>query len=250
MSYPEMTPFLRGFYLTMNSWRKGRDKDGWKLSPRAYRTFLAFSKRHAGGEIEVEVFQKDRNAPIWVDALPVMREHLTVLLSMFADAEPALKLVRGKETVQILYSFGDASGEGFGNTSWEKREGTDYRVGIWGVEGEDSTSNWRESKNLACYLETKGAKGELTGKEVFIFTDNTTAESISHKGSSSAPLLFDIVVRLTCLAMKYQCSVEIIHVSGKRMIAQGTDGERRHVGRRHERRTNAPICSTQPVGSR
>jgi hypothetical protein len=224
MTYPEMTPFLRGFYLTMNSWRKGRDKDGWKLSPRAYRTFLAFSKRHAGGETEVEVFEEDRNAPIRVDALPVMREHLTVLLSMFDEAEPALKLVRGKDTVQILYSFGDASGEGFGSSSWEKQDGTDYRVGIWGVEGEDSTSNWRESKNLACYLEAKGAKGELVGKEIFLFTDNTTAESIAHKGSSSSPLLYDIVVRLTCVAMKYQCSVEIIHVSGKRMISQGTDG--------------------------
>jgi hypothetical protein len=43
MSYPEMTPYLRGFYLTMNSWRKGRDKDGWKLSPRAYRKRLPCS---------------------------------------------------------------------------------------------------------------------------------------------------------------------------------------------------------------
>jgi hypothetical protein len=123
-----------------------------------------------------------------------------------------------------MYSFGDASGEGFGNTAWEKEEGTDYRFGIWGVEGDDSTSNWRESKNLASHLEAKGAKGESVGKEIFVFTDNTTAESISHKGSSSSPLLYDIVVRLTCITMKYQCSVEIIHVSGKRMIAQGTDG--------------------------
>ena len=97
MSYPEMTPYLRGFYLTMNSWRKGRDKDGWKLSPRAYRTFLALSKHHTMGDSEVEVFTEDKNAPTFVEALPLMREHLTILLAMFVDSEPALKLVRGKE---------------------------------------------------------------------------------------------------------------------------------------------------------
>ena len=29
-------------------------------------------------------------------------------------------------------------------------------------------------------VERRGLKGELTGKEVLVFTDNTTAESIAH----------------------------------------------------------------------
>ena len=208
----------------MNSWRKGRDKLGWKLPARAYRAFLSLSKNQVVGDSEVEFFATDEKAPVFVEAVPLMREHLSVLMDMFVEPEPALKLVRGKESIQIIYSFGDVSGEGFDNTDWEKEEGVDYRFGIWGLEGADSTSNWRESKNLACHLESKGARGELIGKEIFIFTDNTTAESIAHKGSSSSPLLFDIVVRLSCLSMKYNCTVELIHVSGKRMIAQGTDG--------------------------
>jgi hypothetical protein len=100
MSYPEMTPYLRGFYLTINSWRKGRDKDGWKISHRAYRTFLAFSKNHAVGDLEVEAFEEDKNAPMFVEALPLMREHLTVLLAMFIEARKRLStyfvLFRGR----------------------------------------------------------------------------------------------------------------------------------------------------------
>ena len=37
MSYPNIKPFLRGFYITLNSWREGRDKEGWKISERSYQ---------------------------------------------------------------------------------------------------------------------------------------------------------------------------------------------------------------------
>jgi len=40
MAYPLMFPFLRGFYVAMNSWREGRDKDGWKLPAAAYATMM------------------------------------------------------------------------------------------------------------------------------------------------------------------------------------------------------------------
>ena len=117
-----MTPYLRGFYLTMNSWRKGRDKLGWKLPARAYRAFLSLSKNQVVGDSDVESFATDEKAPVFVEAVPLMREHLSVLMDMFVEPEPALKLVRGKESIQIIYSFGDASGEGFGNTLTGKRK--------------------------------------------------------------------------------------------------------------------------------
>jgi hypothetical protein len=28
--YPAMKPYLKGIHLTLNSWRKGRDAEGWK----------------------------------------------------------------------------------------------------------------------------------------------------------------------------------------------------------------------------
>jgi hypothetical protein len=34
MTFEVMVPFLKGFYLTLNSWRTGRDSDDWKLSDK------------------------------------------------------------------------------------------------------------------------------------------------------------------------------------------------------------------------
>ena len=45
-----------------------------------------------------------------------------------------------------------------------------------------------------------------------------------HKGSSSSPELYKLMVRLYKLPMKFLCSINVIHVAGTRMIAQGTDG--------------------------
>ena len=39
MAYPFIMPFMRGLYLTMNSWRTSRDREGWKLSKWAYDSF-------------------------------------------------------------------------------------------------------------------------------------------------------------------------------------------------------------------
>jgi hypothetical protein len=30
-TYPAMIPYLKGFHLTIEMWRGGRDSDGWKL---------------------------------------------------------------------------------------------------------------------------------------------------------------------------------------------------------------------------
>jgi hypothetical protein len=57
-----------------------------------------------------------------------------------------------------------------------------------------------------------------------MFTDNQTAESAFWKGHSSSPKLFDLVLRLRKLEMTHGIILHVIHVSGKRMIAQGTDG--------------------------
>jgi hypothetical protein len=227
MAYPDMTPFLRGFYLTMNSWRDGRDELGWKLSNKAFNLFMTQCRRSAEeGRDPLSSQPSDQDAPIQVQAVPLFKEHLLVLCDMFKSLKPVLRLVRGKNgTIQVGYVFGDASGEGFG-ASWTRAvlDEIGYRFGIWGAFGEDTSSNLREFHNLVDSVERMGEAGDLRGKEVFVFTDNSTAEAIAHKGSSSSPILFDLVVRLYKLSMKYECSLQFVHVSGTRMIQQGTDG--------------------------
>jgi hypothetical protein len=57
-----------------------------------------------------------------------------------------------------------------------------------------------------------------------MFTNNQTAESAFWKGNSSSSKLFDLVLRLRKLEMTHGIILHVIHVSGKRMISQGTDG--------------------------
>ena len=109
--------------------------------------------------------------------------------------------------------FGDASGEGFGST-WTKGKSVHYRYGVWGLESEGTSSNFRELKNLVETLETMGSGGELIGKEMFIFTDNMVSESIIAKGSSSSPLLFQLVLKVFKLEMQWRCSITFVHVAG------------------------------------
>ena len=57
-----------------------------------------------------------------------------------------------------------------------------------------------------------------------MFANSLTAESYFHQGSSSVPQLHQLVVCLGKLVTKHGILVHLIHVSGTRMIAQGTDG--------------------------
>ena len=51
--------------------------------------------------------------------------------------------------------FGDASGAGFGS-SWTRGATLVYRFGVWGMEGTDTSSNYRELRNLVDTLEMMG----------------------------------------------------------------------------------------------
>ena len=220
MAYPLLFPFLRGFYLTMNSWRPGRDLDGWKLSKRAHAAAIQAMRRN-GVSADVEA---EQDAPEFVTALPLFKDHLFALLELFEGDEPTLRLVRGTSIFEVLYIFGDASGRGFGSTWNELSSAIGFRYGIWGVEGRDTSSNYREFRNLVETLEALGRDQKLVGREVFIFTDNSTSEAIAAKGSSTSPILFDLVVRLFKLEMSFCCKIKFVHVAGTRMIAQGTGG--------------------------
>ncbi len=74
------------------------------------------------------------------------------------------------------YGFGDASAAGFGSTI-ECPGGICGRFGLWGRDKEDSSSNYRELHNLVEIVEEEAGVGHLTHSELWIFTDNSTAES-------------------------------------------------------------------------
>ena len=64
----------------------------------------------------------------------------------------------------------------------------------------------------------------LQGYEIFMFTDNSTAEAAYWKGTSKSRRLFDLVLQLKKLELEQDIILHVIHISGKRMIAEGADG--------------------------
>eukprot|EP00984_Skeletonema_dohrnii_P009298 scaffold3548_cov79-Skeletonema_dohrnii-CCMP3373.AAC.5 len=243
--YPSMIPYLKGFHLTIENWRGDRDEEGWKLKSSKLRTATPLE------DIEVDdyddesvLFDQHRqekcvegnkeddegegylNAPPdgKTTAVPRFRSDLLALLELSNYELPPLRLVRGKVVFTALYGFGDASGKGFGSTSSHANGEVSFRLGIWGRDEEGESSNYRELRNLVEAAEEEARKGNLSNTEFWLFTDNITAEACFHRGNSSSKLLHGLILRLRMLEVQQSVVIHVVHVSGKRMIAQGTDG--------------------------
>jgi hypothetical protein len=238
MTYENLRPYLKGFYLTLNGWRFDRDDEGWKLGKKDWEAMAEELWDDRGMWKDACDNCKSATEHLGESAAPTMVRvntrfihDIKVLNMMFKYERPSSRLIRGFSLARILYGFGDASGAGFGS-SWVAgaasgigtKEGVRYRFGRWRDEGKDTSSNYRELRNLVESLETLGNQGELSGVEVFLFTDNSTAEAAFARGSSSTSSLSDLIKRLKLVEMVFRSRVHVIHVAGKRMVAQGTDG--------------------------
>jgi hypothetical protein len=74
-------------------------------------------------------------------------------------------------------------------------------------------------------LKEASREHSLEGLEVFIFTDNTTTEATFWKGPPRSKALSEIVLEMRKLEMTTNMRIlHVVHVSGRRMIQQGTDG--------------------------
>jgi hypothetical protein len=89
---------------------------------------------------------------------------------------------------------------------------------------EEHSSNYKELRNLVMAIQRLEESGKLDGAELFMFTDNSTAESAFFKGTSTSKALFELVLELRQIEMRTGSRLHIIHVPGTRMIDQGTDG--------------------------
>ena len=224
-TYTSMTPYLKGIHLTLDSWREGRDSDGWKWMNTSRR-----NAEESSIEMKTTLVEKSSSSqghlekpPPFVIPVPRFKEDISALKELFSPVDPPWRFVRGKKIYIAKYGFGDASKSGFGST-FMRNDGIAFRYGTWAGDGRDSSSNFRELENLAQALELEVESNEMNGMEVFIFTDNSTAESAYFKGTSSSKQLFNIVLRLRKLELNTGIKLHFIHVAGSRMIDQGTDG--------------------------
>jgi hypothetical protein len=208
--YPTIAPYLKGMHLTLDSWRPGRDKDGW-LDPD-------------WDDVEFPESDVPLQAPQWVTPVPRFMEDLEGLDKLFCSPHPPKRLIRTEKYTTCVYGFADASGQGFGSTFALPNGDVMYRYGVWGRDADNTSSNYRELRNLVESLEDAYQDTRLQNCEIFLFTDNSTAEGAYYKGNSPSRLLFELVLRLRQLEMHSNLLLHVTHVAGSRMINQGTDG--------------------------
>ena len=229
MTFENMVPFLKGFHLSLAAHLPKRDENGWKLSDKAWEGYVWSQVEN--GKMTDEEAQTALNPPLFdditkptkIEALPRLRSDIRALKELFTlESTPKVR-IRSKKVLAVLYGFCDASGSGFGSMISSKN-GIYYRIGLWGKDSEDESSNWREFENAVEACELEAREGRLDGTELFLFTDNSTVEAALYKGNSSSPKLFELVVRLRKLELAHGARIRVAHVAGTRMIAQGTDG--------------------------
>ena len=212
-TFKAMVPYLKGIHLTLDSWRDHRDQEGWKI-PHSLREKL---------EIYEDVGKEA--PPLMVQGAARLGEDIIVLMQFTSVAAPPLIPARPSQSL-AMFVVGDASGTGFGGSTWKSGDlGIRATVGAWDPKVMRESSNFKEAYNLVLLLEHQIQAGEVeVGSEVFIFTDNSTAERAFNKGSSTSKLLHGLVVRIRALEMKGVIFPRFVWIAGERMIAQGTDG--------------------------
>ena len=220
--YPEIKPYLNGLHLTIDGWRENRDEEGWRLPRRK----VQLPGREVLDNQDKFGCWEDSEAPETVKAVPRLVRDVAALGQLFRPELPPIRPARPRKSAHLKYAFGDASGPGFGVS--DQQEGVPKIVsqeGQWpAIIRWTKSSNWREMNNFVEYATGLGEMGMLDDWELFFATDNTTFEAGYYKGYSASKQLDELILRLRLLQQKYNFVLHVVHVSGKRMIAQGTDG--------------------------
>ena len=173
-TFSAMRPYLKGFHLTLHGWRQGRDDTGWKSILRDEeldKEDLLEDEEHFDLEYGHSIKE-----PTYVKPVPRLSKDVQALHALTESPTPPMRIVRPNQVRSVCYGFGDASGAGFGST-FTSPEAIRYRHGIWGRDEEGNSSNWRELTNLVETLEEEATEERIQGCEIFMFTDNSTAEA-------------------------------------------------------------------------
>lgn len=131
----------------------------------------------------------------------------------------------------LTVDWGDGSGTGTGGTSETFNDTAGLLpmqtwMGAWAPHVHHFSSNWRELRTLVWSLERhcQADRKDMQGGTVFYFTDNIVTYFVMQNGSSSSAELHKLVRAAKLLELQLGCRIEVVHVPGRLMIIQGTDG--------------------------
>jgi hypothetical protein len=289
-TYPALNPYLKGVHGTLDSWRCGRDINGFRMphdrkrskfddpsespvygEPKAKRPKTTgefgvltskdqknpqdrskgsrpaaregkkalerpepmfgdpedpLSWEEKFGNFNVAKFGESEQTrpPARVRPVKRLKKDVQAMMLLTESEDPPAREVRPGLRAQAIYGFGDASKDGFGASVEIEGQGVVWRSGTWSLSMREESSNFREFRNLVEVIESLVSKGALAGHELFMFTDNSTAEAAFFKGTSQSEKLFELVLRLRKIEMEGHLFIHLIHVAGSRMISTGVDG--------------------------
>ena len=144
-----------------------------------------------------------------------------------------------RRTGTLVAHFGDGSGTGTGGTAQEvggPHQGIDLRpldmwMGKWDEQVHSFSSNWRELKTLELTLQREKERGDGRARDttLFYFTDNIVTYFVVNGGTAKNPRLQALIYRIKALEQELQCVLEVVHIPGTTIIAQGSDDLSRGV---------------------
>lgn len=201
-TYDWMPPYLKGLHLTIDSWREGRLKDGWKAKRPNTRYTIWEWEGEQWVDVQPDVYEEvtggNSQAPDLVSPVPRLHRDVDALRKLFSPPTPSVSLLRAEGSMSAAYLMGDASGKGFGSALWDN-EIVEVEAGNYAASLREESLNFREADNLTTRMELLERQGKLAGKELFVFTDNIAFEGCFYKGHSVSEKLSDIILRLRLL---------------------------------------------------
>jgi len=153
-------------------------------------------------QLELNKVFDPKNQPRRVRPVERVFRCLKALTKFFELEGPPIITHRPTNVRLVAYGFVDASKGGFG-ASIDYGKFTKYRVGVWGVDTDSDSSNFREFANLVETLEAEDSVHKsLNNVTMVMVTGNSTVEAALYKGNSSKQKLFDVIVQLRTLELR------------------------------------------------
>ncbi len=112
-TYPAMIPYMKGFHLTIEMWRGGRDAEGWKMKDDSSvgdeETTSAEDDDMAGlgHKVRKRGDYKVKHGPDdgFTTPVPRFRDDLEALTKLTSSDLPPLRVVRPSQVVQVFYGL-------------------------------------------------------------------------------------------------------------------------------------------------
>ena len=106
MTFKDTRPFLKGFYLTLNSWCRCQDHEGWKVANNRWPSYL-FGRLEKGSISQAELenslaANQDPDVPQRVIAALRLIEDLKALMAMFKSDSPPMVRSRSRRIVTVV----------------------------------------------------------------------------------------------------------------------------------------------------